>query len=204
MHPYRFLPWLALAFTVPAAVAAEDIRAITEDGRRVLLSQDGKWQFDNSVPAPRKSAESLPSPYQTSVKRFSVAFNPADWSLMPKREADEANKRIFQHKRAPIFGMVIADEIPASTEALRQAILANARAAGATTTLLVDQTQELGGKEVGVLRLAASMQGLDFVFSTFYYGEGDGNIQVTCYTAQSIFHKYQADCQKFISGLTIK
>lgn len=203
MHLYRFLPWLVMAFTAPAALAAEDIRAITEDGRRVLLSRDGKWQFDSSPPAPRKP-DGLPSPYQTAVKRFSVAFNTADWNLMPIRESDDANKRIFQHKRAPIFGMVIADEIPATTQALRQAMLSNARSAGATTTLLVDQTQEFNGKEVGVLRFAATMQSLDYVFSSLYYGDGDGNVQVTCYTAQSIFHKYQADCQKFIGGLTIK
>ena len=204
MRPYRILPWLALAFISSSALAAEDIRAVTEDGRRVLLSQDGKWQFDNSVPGARKPTDTLSSPYQTAVKRFSVAFNTADWNLLPKRESDESNKRMFQHKRAPIYAMVIADEAPATTPAMKQVIFSNARSAGATTTVLVDQTQEINGKEIGVLRLAATMQSLDFVFSSFYYADGDGNIQVTCYTAQALFHKYQADCQKFISGLTIK
>ena len=46
------------------------------------------------------------------------------------------------------------------------------------------------GRGVGELRLAATMQSLDFVFSSLYYADADGNIQVTCYTAQAIFHKY--------------
>jgi hypothetical protein len=206
MHLIRLLPWAALALSAtctPFAMAADDIRAITEDGRRVLLSPDGKWQFDGSPPAARKPAEAV-SPYQTAVKRFSVAFNVADWNPAPRKETDESNKRMFHHKRLPVFAMVIADEMPATTPAMKQVIFANARSAGATTTVLVDQTQEVSGKEVGVLRLAATMQGLDFVFSSLYYADDSGNIQVTCYTAQALFHKYQAECQKFIGGLSIK
>ena len=203
MHPYRLLSGLALALSASTAFAADDIRAITEDGRRVLLSPNGKWQFDGSVPAARGSTEPA-SPYQTAVKRFTVAFNVADWNLAPRKESDESNKRMFHHKRLPIFGMVIADEMPAATPAMKQVMFSNAKSAGATTTVLVDQTQEHSGKEVGVLRFAATMQGLDFVFSSLYYADGDGNIQVTCYTAQALFHKYQADCQKFISSLVIK
>jgi hypothetical protein len=100
--------------------------------------------------------------------------------------------------------MVIADEIPATTATMRGMIVSNMRSASANTTVLLDGSQEVAGKEVGNMRLAATLNGLDFVFSSNYYADGDGNVQATCWTAQSLFFKYQAECQKFISGLIIK
>jgi hypothetical protein len=198
------MPLLLLSMIVFALPArSQDLRAITEDGRKVLLAPDGKWRFDTS-PASAPSSTNPVSPYQSAVQRFSVSFSPGDWTLVPKRDGDQGNKRTFRHRSLPIYAMVIADELPATTPVLKNIILSNARSAGATTTVLVDQSQDLRGKEVGALRFAASMDGLDFVFSSHYYADSDGNIQVMCYTAQALFFKYKGDCQRFLDGLTIQ
>jgi hypothetical protein len=192
---------VALCALACSAFGAQELRAIAEDGRKVLLSPDGRWRFDSSSAAAPVSADSG-SPYQTSVKKFSLSFG-SDWTLSPKRDG-EANKRMFLHKSLPLYGMVIADEIPATTATMRGMIVSNMRSASANTTVLLDGSQEVAGKEVGNMRLAATLNGLDFVFSSNYYADGDGNVQATCWTAQSLFFKYQAECQKFISGLIIK
>jgi hypothetical protein len=194
---------ISLCTVASPAISADEIRAVTEDGRKVILTHDGKWRFDRKALTPVAALDSL-SPYQTSVRRFSVSFDSTKWVLVPKRDGDEHNKRSFRHKSLPLQGIVIADEIPATTEAIKSVILSNAKAAGATTTVLVDQEKEIGGKGAGFLRFAATLNGLDFVFSTHYYGDGDGNIQVLCYTAQSIFFKYESECQQFIAGLSIR
>ncbi|MES2889803.1 MAG: hypothetical protein V4739_17555 [Pseudomonadota bacterium] len=201
----RPLSWclVALCFTTLPAHALPELRAVTEDGRKVILSSDGRWQFDSQSSAARRPLE-LSSPYQTSVKNFSVAYNTSDWHLAPHKETEEINKRAFKHKKLPIYAMVIADEMPATTEAMKAVILSNAKSAGASTTVLLDQLQNVNGKEVGSLRFVANMQGLDFIFTTLYHADPNGNIQVMCYTAQALFHKYQANCQSFLDGLTIK
>jgi hypothetical protein len=204
-HMRLFISAVVVGAGLTAAypLAAQELRAITEDGRKVLLEPDGKWRFDGRASPTASLNSDTTSPYQTSVKRFAVSFNTADWVLLPKREAD-GNKRTFRHRSLPLYGMVIADELPAATPAIKSLMLTNARAVGASTTILVDQTRTLGDTEVGALRFAASMDGLDFVFSSHYFANGDGNIQVLCYTAQALFFKYQGDCQKFIDGLQIK
>jgi hypothetical protein len=191
-----------IASTLPA-IAAQDLRAITEDGRKVVLSPDGKWKFDNKATSASPSIDSA-SIYQPVVKRFSLNFNPEEWNLTPKRDGEEPNKRSFQHKSLPIYALVVSDELPITTPAMKNIILSNAKSAGAATTVLIDKTQDLGGKEVGYLRFAATMKGLEVVFSSYYYADSDGNIQVMCYTGQSLFFKYEGDCQKFMNGLTIK
>ncbi|MGE5385837.1 MAG: hypothetical protein ACM3SV_08110 [Betaproteobacteria bacterium] len=194
---------LILSAVALPAFAAPEMRAITEDGRKVLLSRDGKWRFDSNV-LPALTPQESGSPYQTAVKRFKVAFSTNDWILLPKKDTDEANKRTFQHKTYPLYAMVIADEMPAATPMVKSVILANAKSTAQSVTVLTDETQQVNGKEVGAIKFAAAVKGLEFVFQTYYYADTDGNIQVTCFTGQTIFFKYQAECQKFLGGLTIQ
>lgn len=203
MRILAMLAMLTLTTSMGTAKAAQDIRAVTEDGRKVLLSPDGRWRFNSNQLAPTIQSD-FSSPYQPSVKKFSFSFNTSEWTLAPKREGDENNKRTFQHKNLPIYGMVISDEMPANIAVMREVIIGNARRAGAETTVLLDETQRIDGKDIGVIRFSANMKGVEFLFSTYYYADQDGNIQITCYTSQSLFSKYQNNCEKFLSGLAIK
>lgn len=157
--------------------------------------------------APRADARAgaRAQPFQTSVKKITVNFNTNEWTLMPKREGEASNKRMFQHRSLPIYSMVIADELPASNESLKSAIFSNAASGGFTTTTLIDQSKQISGHQVGELRFAAANKsGMEFVFSSYYYADEDDNVQLMCYTAQSLFHKYQAECEKLLNGLAIK
>lgn len=195
------------ASVATAQAAPREVRAMTEDGRRVILSANGTWRLDPStsgMPSPDPQRLSLGSPYQTSVKRFKVGFDTSTWVLVPPRDGEDINKRQFRHKSLPLHAMVIADEIPASNTALHNLILLNAKSAGATPTVVLDEERDQSGQRVGHLRFAASFQGLDYMFATYYFGDADGNIQVTCFTAQAVFFKYQTTCQQFLSGLSIQ
>ncbi|MGP1684064.1 MAG: hypothetical protein ACTS8S_17225, partial [Giesbergeria sp.] len=204
MHFSTRLISFAIAGLAVSAVCAQDLRAVAEDGRKVLLSPNGKWRFDTSVgqavPAPRGGMLT----YQPAVKKFSVAYNSNEWTLMPPKDGEESNRRTFGHKMLPIYSVVIADEIPASTASLKAVILSNARATGSEPTVLLDKQTDISGNAVGSIRFAVAPKGIEFVFSSYYFGGPDGNIQVTCYTAQSLYFKYKAECKKFMDGLAIK
>lgn len=194
-----------LAMGPSFAHAAPDdtpLRAVAEDGRRVLLLPNGSWRVDTQ-PSATGRADTLASPYRTAVKRFTVKYDTAQWFQQPLKEGEE-NKRSFKHRSLPLQAMVIADEFPASTAALHNLVLHNARSIGATVTVLLDEEREVSSQKVGYLRFLASTQGMDFIFATNYFGSAEGNIQVTCFTAQSLFAKVQAECQQFINGLTIQ
>jgi hypothetical protein len=195
---------LAMATLAVSAVYAQDLRAMVEDGRKVILSPNGKWRFDTSAPRTEGVASGGMLTYQPSVKKFSLAYNSDSWNLMPAKDGDSPNKRTFAHKTVPIYSMVIADEIPASTSAIKNVILYNARSTGAEPTVLLDQQADVGGNSVGSIRFAVAPKGVEFVFSVYYFGSPEGNVQVTCYTAQSLYFKYEAECKKFMDGLAIK
>jgi len=184
------------------AHAADNLKAITEDGRRVILAPDGRWTFDSNQASARPSGGD--SPFRPTVKAFSVDVDTAKWGLVPAEPGDGANKRSFRHRTLPLYAMVISDEIPTTTEVVRNAIISNATSAGADPKVLSEEIKPLRGKDVGALRMLVSRGGLDFVFATRYYGDPRGNIQLMCWTGQAIFFKYQADCQGFVDGLVIE
>lgn len=204
MHVSVRLVSLAMAALAVTAVGAQDLRAIVEDGRKVILSPNGKWHFDTSAPRPQAPATGGMQTLSTAVKKFSVAYDSDAWTLAAAKEGGVPNKRAFAHKTLPIHGMVIADEIPASNAAMRNVILHNARGVGSEPTVLLEQQTDIGGNAVGMIRFAVATTGLEFVFSVYYLGTPEGNVQVTCYTAQSLYHKHEAECKKFMDGLTIK
>ncbi len=184
-----------------AAWGADPLHAITEDGRKVLLAPNGTWTFDS-----RSSTPAAPdgSPYIPMVKKFSVSYDVNNWNQSPPKDGESATKRMFMHKTLPLYAVVISDQIPANNASMREVILHNVQSAGATPTVILERKPVISGKEVGMIRLVANLKGLDFVFTTNYYGDDNGNIQVTCYTGQALFYKYEAECQKFIDGLSIK
>ena len=169
-----------------------------------MLSPDGRWRFDSTATLTNPVAPSSASPYQPIVKKFSVAFNTDKWNIVPPKDGEPPNKRLFANKSLPIYAMVISDEIPVTTAAMKDVILYNVKSIDTSPTTLLDQPVNINGKEAGAIRVLAANKGLEFIFSTYYYGDTDGNIQVTCYTAQSLFFKYESDCQQFVSGLAIK
>ncbi|GGP24796.1 hypothetical protein [Silvimonas amylolytica] len=199
------LPLLCASLLAASAAAwsADPLHAITEDGRKVLLAPNGTWTFDPSL-ASNTPAEATGSPYIPAVKRFSVTYDANNWTQGPPKEGDSPAKRLFMHKTLPLYAMVISDQIPANNTVVREVILHNVQAAGATPTIILEKKPVINGKEAGMIRLVANVKGLDLVFTTNYYGDENGNIQVTCYTGQSLFYKYEAECQKFIDGLSIK
>ncbi|MBB5189673.1 hypothetical protein HNQ50_000383 [Silvimonas terrae] len=191
-----------LGFSAVVA-AADTLHGITEDGRKVLLAPNGTWTFDNST-ASAASVAPGGSPYIPMVKKFSVNYDVNSWNQSPPKDGESATKRMFMHKTLPLYAVVISDQIPANNASMREVILHNVQSAGATPTIILEKKPVINGKEAGMIRFVASLKGLDFVFNTNYYGDDSGNIQVTCYTGQSLFYKYEAECQKFIDGLTIK
>ncbi|SMF24671.1 hypothetical protein [Pseudogulbenkiania subflava] len=192
--------WLTLAL-LSLPVVAEDMKAITEDGRRVILGSDGRWRFDYKASASRLQISD--SPYRPAVKAFSVSFDTEKWGLAPANSSEGSNKRAFKHRTLPLYAVVISDEIPVSKEVMRSLIISNAKNGATDVKVLVDETKSSKGKEVGSMRFLANRDGIDFVVASYYYGDGRGNIQVMCWTGQSLFYKYQTDCQSFLDGLSI-
>jgi hypothetical protein len=198
---YRCAAVVSLSCLVGQLYAA-DIRAVTEDGRAVVLSTNGRWKYDQTQIS--SSKKSPPYIYQSRMKIAKVMIDPVAWVPATPVAANEPSfRKVFTHRTKPIVGMVIADETPSSNSGLKAAIIANARNAGAEPVLVSESTKELGGKTVGSIRYSALLNGTEFFYSTDYFANQDGNVQITCLSSKIHFEKYESDCAMFIGSLRL-
>lgn len=203
---FRFALYSLLLAVTPLTAMSDDLRAVTEDGRKVILSPDFKWKFDIAKPsfaAPLSPTGNVV--YQSQVKKFSVTYDTAKWVTEPPKEGDmNPSKKVFKHRTLPVYALVIADELPLTNEKLRNVILINARASGSEPKILMENNKQVNGNNLASIRFTVIAQGIDFLFWTQYLGSDEGNIQIACYTGQSLFFKYEAECQQFLDGFKIR
>lgn len=195
-----------MALMPVAHAQGKDLRAITEDGRKVLLGSDGRWRFDASAAAlSTPSAPASESPYKTILDSVSVVFDTKKWSLAPTTASDPRGRRTFRHSTLPLYAAIIAEEFPATTQGMRTVILSNARTfSGTEPTVLFEEIKPVQQRPVGNLKFYITKDGLEFVFTTRFHANEQGNVQLSCWTAQSLFHKYEDECQKLLDGLTFQ
>jgi hypothetical protein len=193
---------------MPAAHAqGKDLRAITEDGRKVLLGSDGRWRFDASAAALSipPAAPAGESPYKTILDSVSLVFDTKKWSLTPNVASEPRGRRNLRHNTLPLYGAIIAEEFPGTLQAMRTVILSNARTfTGMEPTVLFEETKTVQQRAVGNMKIYVAKDGVEFIFTTRFHANEQGNVQLTCWTAQALFHKYEDECQKLLDGLTFQ
>lgn len=194
-----------ISFSASSALS-DELRAVIEDGRKVILSSDFKWKFDTSKPTitPQTIQQGMMT-FQPQAKKFSVTYDSSKWSPESAKESElNPGKKVFKHKLSPVYAVIISDELPLSNDSLRNIILSNAKSTGSEPKILMENNIQVNGNAISSIRFTVSTQGIDFLFWTKYFANEDGNIQLACYTGQSLFFKYEADCQQFHDGLKIK
>ncbi len=195
---------LAILLSPQLYAATGETKAITEDGRTVILKQDGTWKESEQIkPKERgqydatKNANKL---YQPPVAGTHFYYDPADW--LARASTNEGAKKSFDGKGG-FFGVVIAEKLPVSVEVLKKVALANAQNASSEMEVLEEATHTVNGTKVEYMKYKAVVQGINFVYQGNFYTNADGVIQVICGTFDTTDKKDPIKCLDFINGLKV-
>lgn len=185
---------------------AQDMRATTEDGRKVILKKDGTYRV---VESPKPSALGSQA-YQKPVKatavckpkgdRFLIWYDPSVW-----REEDTTNstKPSFIHKDGDIRAVDIAERIETSIEALKEIAVNNARQAAPDARVTFEENRVVNGKNLLCMKIEGTIKGIKFVYLSYYYAGRAGIIQHITYAPANLFSEYETDMTNFLNGLVI-
>jgi hypothetical protein len=192
---------------VCAAQSGKEIRATTDDGRRVVLRPDGTWvplakPVEATAPAasgryskPAGATRKVTAP----VDDFVLWVDPARWTESKR----EAGRIIFQHKNGQAYAMFITDPLSMPTDAMKNIVLVNARKADPDLRIVSEAKRNVNGRDVLCLQLQGKVQGLPFQYYGYYYGGSSGNLQVVTYTLQSAFAANEQDFADLLNGLVV-
>ena len=187
--------------------AQSPLTATTEDGRKVILLQDGTWRYSPAGtaisqpdPATYKAPASATEVFSINNGAASLHYDPAVWSI---KKQEGPSKTVFVHKSGDAQGMIIAERLEMSQEALKELVFTNARKAATSVEVLHDEKRVVNGSPVLYLSFEPTIQGIVFVFEGYYYAGPAGTIQVISYTGKNLISEYRDVMQGFLNGLEI-
>lgn len=186
---------------------SQDIPAITEDGRKVLLKKDGTWKFYSaSKPSQATSSGSYnksdeaTSAFKAKGDKLLVWFNPVKWH---QKKSVETDKPTFVHKDGDVYGMVIAERFAMTPEALKGMAVRNAQKVAPDVKVVHEDNRIVNGKKVLCMKMEGTIEGVQFVYFGYYYAGKAGIVQLITYTAQNLYPEYESDMTEFLNGLVI-
>jgi hypothetical protein len=207
----RKLLFLAAMACIPALLGA-DRRARTEDGKEVILRDDGTWIFANEPTKDSEKAEKKPDVFVKSPKStvaykgkrgtFSLSLVPNVWKKSEKPSNAVAEVE-FVDSDNDAYAMVIAERISIPLEVLKNAAIQNMRAVDNDAAVVKEEKRVVNGKPVLAMIMNVKTQGAAFTFYSYYYTGDEGSFQVVTWTGQNLFKELQPELEEFLNGFEI-
>lgn len=223
------LPLLVLCLTLASGVAAQDapppaeppVRAITQDGRVVLLYADGTWEEDgNGSPTPpppepeavvvteepAPPAPPRPMPPRTVTGGggyYQIRYDASRW-----RESPDMNPAEFDLSYQLPYGAGLAATIfeiaPIELPVIRDIVIENARQEGAAQVEVIDERKaKVAGGEMLRLTLRLNVNGLDVTMVNSMHSSERGTLQVITWTSTALWEQYRDELMRFQDAVEI-
>ncbi len=183
------------------------LRAVSEDGRKVLLKEDGTYTFvDSQKSSLPGNAASYRKPDNATIvfkpkgDRFLIWYDPTIWH---EKKSSESDKPTFVHKDGDIGAMVIAERVSMSLKALKEMVIKSAREAAPDARITHEETRRVNGRNILCLRMQGTIDGIEFVYYGYYYAGKAGVIQHITFAPSNLFAEYEPDMLNFLNGLII-
>jgi hypothetical protein len=184
---------------------SQTLKAITEDGREVILYPDGTWEMykkDGQLSYLYKKPLSSQKFVTDKHGIYNIWFNENKWELQ-KEHFNPDTSFEFTHKDGDVYAMIISERIVIPIETLKNIALMNAKNVAPDSKITFTEKRIVNGTEILCLQIEGTVQGMPFVYLGYYYGGDKGSIQVVTYTIQNLFKKYKNDMTDLLNGLVI-
>ncbi len=207
--PAFILLLLLAAVPLSRTIAQKDIKGYTEDGRRVILKEDGTWMFapvKESVVEETDGGVFLKPDGATKVLEGSQAgyeiwYDPSVWTYFTQASAD--GEYSFKLNRGEAYAMVVAQRMEVSLDDLKISVLENARQASPDWHIVKSEKRTINGKELSMMEMEGPFKGIAYVYLGYYYSGPEGTIQFFAYTQKALFDQFRKDIEDLLNGLII-
>ncbi len=200
---------LFLTIMLSALYAGAQQPATTDDGKRVLLHDNGKWEYvkedvDSAAGQSNLKSYTKPATAKTLAKseknNFAVWYDNKKWKI-DEDPSNEASEFSFRLLKGDGYAMAITERIEIDINNLKEVALANARNAAPDITLEKEELRIVNGKKVKFLQMSGTASGVKFTYVGYYYSDESGTIQLVCFTGRNLLKVYLKDFEELLNGL---
>jgi hypothetical protein len=195
-------------YVLHAGMAFAQKKAVTEDGKNVILYPDGTWKYAEPKAAASKGKKSYSKP-EASTKlhkgkhgTYGMWINEGKWQVA-KEQSSEAAEFEINHVSGDAYAMVIAERLTMPLESLREVAISNAKEAAPDAEVVFEEKRTVNGADVLLMQINGTIRSIPFTYYSYYYSGKAGSIQVIAYTGQSLFDEFKADFEDLLNGFVV-
>ncbi|MDH5178365.1 MAG: hypothetical protein OEZ39_06910 [Gammaproteobacteria bacterium] len=202
---------LAFILITTSLVAYADQKAITDDGREVMLYDSGSWKYldekYNQLPDitynSKKFHKSNNAKFLLKSKKNDIAvwLDAKKWNFSPSKSNSEAEYQ-FQLKGKDLHGLLISEAIEIKVETLVKIALENAKRAAPDARIVSQEYRTVNGLRVIQLKILGTIQGIRFTYLGYYYSNSKGTNQLLTFTSENLFPQFEKEAEEFLNGMT--
>ena len=191
-------------------------KALNEDGKEVVLFDNGTWKFLNDSDA--KVLESFVTnndifekgrnaSFLMKSKKLDVGlyFDPKKWKLSTQNISPHVEYFFADRNNTEgLFGFMITEKVQIATlKNLKELIVENINRNVDFFRLKESEYRTVNGLKVLYIRYAANTKGMDFEYAGNYYINSDGYAGVVGFSSQKIFENSFGAIQELINGISL-
>ncbi len=205
----RYLTLLALCLFSTQAYAG--IQAITDEGRVVVLNEDGTWQYQSSEDEvkkletnPNKFTKNKNATFQikSSVNNSSFWINPKKWKFTKNNNANEPTEYSYNFKNGDLYGMSINEAVQIDVEELAKIAFNNTKSAAPNSEIVRKEYRMVNGRKVIFMEMKGTVQSMQVTYYGNYSSNASGITQHLIYTGTNLVNKFSNEMEEFINGLS--
>lgn len=200
----RYIPLFLILF-LASSLYSKDIPAITDDGRKVLLHEDGRWTYvlteNNQDDGKFFYAKSDSADAYVVARIGTVRFwyDPNKWDM--QRLTDGSAEYQFVSIDGSLYARIISEKMKVPNKLMREIIEANARKSVEFFEPIEENEVVINGIATNRLKVRIQMKGVELLFLYYYFSNDLGTMQLFSYSSSELFNQYENEINEFMSGI---
>lgn len=207
--------YLFLLLSVFSISIHSQIKALTEEGKEVVLFDNKTWKFINE--SDEKTLEEIKSNTQLFNKptdatflmkskkmEIGIYFNPKKWKIINNGFSSAFIDYYFNNITDPsLFAIFGSENVPIQTlKNLKELVIAGVQRNADYFRLKESEYRTVNDIKVLHLKYSVNTKGIDFEYVGNYYLTPEGYGAITAYTFGNKFEERKTELENFINGIT--
>ena len=189
-------------------------RAVTDEGKVVILSSDGTWKFESPASTatpdiatnPRSFSKDPSSTFALkSTKNNSVFWlDTSEW-IFEKSAAGAASEYNLKTKDgSDIYALAITEAISMDLLSLADVALSNAKGLAPDARVVKKEFRVVNGVRALYMEMLGSAGGIRFKYLGYYFSDSSGTTQYVVYTGENLAPKFETKIAKLLNGFSAR
>lgn len=193
--------------------ADAQIKAVTDEGKEVVLFDNGTWKFANESDAavletittnetPFTKDKASTFLYRSKKVNAGVYVNPKIWKITDAFKTPVLEYAFVNSLNPNTFGLLVSENIEVgSLKNLKELVVISTKNRSDYFKLKESEYRTVNGLKVLYLRYIANTKGLDFEYQMYAFLTDNGYCSLTSYAFAKYFDQYKKELDQYINGL---